>query len=212
MILYTYPKAPNPMRVDIFLSEKVISIKNQLVDLRKNENITKNYLALNPWGTVPFLMLDNGEIIAESIAICRYFEALQPEPCLFGKTPYDQAKIEMWRRRIENDGMSAIGESLRNKSMHFKNRALAGPKHIKQIPELIKRGEKRAELFFNELDKQLMNREYVVTNNFTIADIDAYVSCSFAKWLKIDATDNRTNIKRWLDLIIKRKSIKSLNT
>jgi glutathione S-transferase len=205
MILYDYPRAPNPMRVNLFLNEKKIILDKKIVDLSKHENLKPKFLKLNPWGTLPFLIV-KGQVISESIAICKYFEQLFPSPNLFGKSPLEQAKIEMYRRKIEFDGMLATGESFRNSAKAFKTRAFAGPIKIPQIPALVERGKNRTNLFFDFLDKTLKKRKYVSGNKFSIADIDAYVTLTFAKWIKIDGTDKRKNIKKWKDSLEKRKS------
>jgi len=207
MILYDYPKAPNPMRVRLFIYEKKINIKTILVDLRKQEQHKPKYLKLNPWGTYPFLKV-NKKIINESIAICRYLEIKYPTPNLFGKSAMEQALIEMLRRKVEIDGLNSVGEAFRNSAKAFKNRALPGPKKIMQIPALVKRGEYRTHLFFDFLDQHLKENRYIAANRFTIADIDAYVTYSFAKWIKIDGAKNRNNFKNWLKKIKERKSIK----
>ena len=53
MILYDYPKAPNPMRLRLFLYEKQINFKSVFIDLKLNENLSKKNLKINPWGTLP---------------------------------------------------------------------------------------------------------------------------------------------------------------
>ena len=185
MILYDYPKAPNPMRVNLFINEKNMQIKRVFVDLSKHDNLRPKLLKLNPFGTIPFLSVKD-QIITESIAICRYLDCIKPTPKLFGNSSLEQAKIEMYRRKIEFEGMQPIGESFRNSSKAFKGRAIAGPSKIEQIPELIERGKIRAEAFFDFLNKTLKKSKYVAGNKFSIADIDAYVTLAFAKWIKID--------------------------
>ena len=121
------------MRVNIFLNEKGIEIEKIFLDLVNNSNLKDNYLKITPSGTVPYLYIDENRGISESIAICRYFESLHPNPPLFGKNAYEQGKIEMWRRKAENDGIIPIGESFRNSAKGFKGRALAGPNSFDQI-------------------------------------------------------------------------------
>ena len=206
MILFDYPTAPNPMRVRLFIYEKKINIKSIFVDLRKQENLSKKYLKMNSWGTLPFLKI-NKKIIKESIAICKYLEIKYPSPNLLGKSAVEQAIVEMLRRKVEIDGLNAVGEAFRNSVKAFKNRALPGTQNIKQIPELVERGKHRTNLFFNFLNEQLKNSKYIATNRFTMADIDAYVTYSFAKWIKIDGSKGRNNVKNWIKKIEKRKSV-----
>ena len=208
MILYDYPRAPNPMRLRNFIYEKKIKIKSITVDLRKKDHLDKKNLKLNPWGTYPFLKI-NKKVINESIAICRYLEAKYPLPNLFGKSAMELGEIEMYRRKVEIDGLNSVGEAFRNSSDAFKDRAIAGPNKIKQIQELVKRGKNRTNLFFDFLEKHLKKNSYVAANRFTMADIDAYVTYSFAKWIKIDGSKKRNNIKLWVKKIEKRKSVQT---
>ena len=93
--------APSPRRVRIYLAEKGIEVPIQRLEVPK-ENRTPEFRAKNPVGSLPVLELDDGTCIAESLAICRYFEVLHREPALFGRTPLEQAEIEMWTRRVEH--------------------------------------------------------------------------------------------------------------
>lgn len=207
MILYDYPKAPNPMRLNLFLNEKKVSVKRVYVDLSKHENIKPKYLKLNPWGTVPFIKVKN-QTISETMAICRYIDILYPYPKLFGKNALEIAKIEMYRRKVEFDGIQAVGEAFRNSSSAFKDRVFAGPNKISAIPDLIERGKKRAILFFDFLEKALRENKYLTGNKFTIADIDAYTVLTFAKWIKIDGREKRKAILSWSKRLEKRKAFK----
>ena len=209
MILYDYPRAPNPMRVNLFINEKKIAVERKIVDLSKHENLKAKYLKLNPWGTVPFLIVKN-KVISESIAICKYLDHMSPSPSLFGSSPIEKATIEMFRRKVEFDGMQVAGEAFRNSVKSFKDRAFAGPGKIPQIPQLIERGKARTEVFFDFLNKVLKKTKYVAGNKFSIADIDAYVTLSFAKWIKIDGT-KKEKYKNWVLNLEKRKSFIKYN-
>jgi glutathione S-transferase len=114
MKLYDGGRAPNPRRVRIFLAEKGIEIDKQQVDIGKLEHKGPVYTAINPLQQVPSLVLDDGTVITESIAICRYFEALKPEPALFGRTGLEAAMVEMWNRRMEHKLLFGVAQVLRH--------------------------------------------------------------------------------------------------
>ena len=114
MKLYEFAPAPNPRRVRIFAAEKGIDLDTVQVDIRSGEQFGDAFRALNPYCTVPVLVLDDETCISESGAICRYLEALQPDPPLMGTDPKDQAVVEMWHRRVEYHGLTAIADALRN--------------------------------------------------------------------------------------------------
>ena len=101
MKLYDSKMAPNPRRVRIFLAEKGIEVPIEQVDMMAKQHLTPEYTAINPLQRMPALELDDGTVISESIAICRYFEALRPQPALFGTGPKEIAVVEMWNRRCE---------------------------------------------------------------------------------------------------------------
>jgi glutathione S-transferase len=95
MKLYDMRSGLNPRRVRIFLAEKGLELPKVEVDMVKGDNRTAEFLALNPLGTLPVLELDDGTVLTESIAICRYLEELHPDPPLFGVDPLDRGKVEM---------------------------------------------------------------------------------------------------------------------
>src|SRR6185295_5072032 len=101
MKLYDGGRAPNPRRVRVFLAEKGISVPLEPVSIAAQEQKSAAYTAVNPLQRLPALVLDDGTVITESIAICRYFEGVQPDPPLFGRDTKDQAIVEMWNRRVE---------------------------------------------------------------------------------------------------------------
>ena len=114
MKLYDGGKAPNPRRVRVFLKEKGIEVPLVPVDLGTMAHKSAEFTAINPLQRVPALVLDDGTIITESIAICRYFEALHPEPALFGKGAREAAVVEMWQRRMEFQLLTQVGHVFRN--------------------------------------------------------------------------------------------------
>src|SRR5271168_1428074 len=119
MKLYESHNAPNPRRVRIFLAEKSLKVPYEEVDIGKAVNRGEDFRRKNSLGTVPVLELDNGTYISESVAICRYFEELQPEPVLFGSGPEQRALVEMWNRRIEFNLLQPIADSFRQRHDFF---------------------------------------------------------------------------------------------
>ena len=207
MILYDYKRAPNARRVRIFLAEKKINIEIKNVDLMKQENIQDDFLKINPSGTVPFLQIKEEEGLTESIAICRYFEEKYPEPAMMGSNPLEKAQIEMWQRLVEFNGIFPAGESFRNRLEGFKDRAIAGPNKIQQIPELVVRGEILLKHFFKRINLHLSKSKYVGSNNFSIADISAFIAIDFASWIKVVPDENHVYLNKWLEKVKLRNSI-----
>ncbi|MFM9827829.1 MAG: glutathione S-transferase family protein [Sphingomonas sp.] len=198
MKLYDNEWAPSPRRVRIFLAEKGIEVERVPIDLRQNEHFQDAYLAINPRGMVPALELDDGRVICESAAICRYFEALTPEPSLFGQTPLDIATVESWTRRIENDGYAAAVYVFRNATPRMDGRGASGKwPPIPVIPELAHRGAIMWSAFVQALDHRLAEHEWIATDRYSFADITALITIDFAERAKLLVPDSHKGIARW---------------
>ena len=180
MKLYDFALAPNPRRVRIFLAEKGVELEIEQVAIREGAQFEPAFRAINPNCTVPVLQLDDGSTIADSFAICRYFEEVQPDPPLMGRTPLEKATICYWRRRVELEGFQAAAETLRNSAERLRGRALPGTLPVEQIPELVSRGRMRIAAFFEMLDARLGESAYVAGADYSAADIDALVVVDFA--------------------------------
>ena len=210
MKLYDCATAPNPRRVRMFLAEKNLTIAVVQIDLRGGEHLKPEYAAINPFRTVPVLELDDGTRIAESVAICRYFEDIHPEPPLLGSDAKSRALVEMWNRRMEHDGLFAAGEAFRNAAPGLKDRALAGvDEPVEQIPALAERGRASMARFFRRLDQRLAEARFVAGDNFSIADITAFCTVDFARWTKITPPEDLTHLARWRASIAARPSAKA---
>ncbi len=191
MKFYDSPGAPNPRRVQVFLAEKGVEVPHVQVSIAKGEHRKPEYLKLNPLGGVPCLELDDGSVLTETVAICRYFEGLHPEPPLFGTDLLDQARVEMWNRRMEFEIFVLFGQWFRNTSEFFKGR-------IPQAPEY---GEICAKAVRNRmqwLDGELADRAFVAGERYTIADITAQCAFDFfGRILKCQPGEEHPNLSRW---------------
>ena len=207
MRLYDFQAAPSPRRVRVFLAEKDMHIPTSQVDLRKGEQFSPTFRALNPRCVVPFLVLDDGTGIAEAAVICRYLEEIKPQPRLCGESPQERAVVNMWDRRMETEGFDAVAEVLRNTSPAFKDRALTGPADVAQIPNLERRGRARTQRFFDDLDARLEEVEYLAGARFTVADITAVVVVDFAGWIKEAIGEHHRHLRRWYESVSARPSM-----
>jgi glutathione S-transferase len=191
MKLFDGGRAPNPRRVRVFLAEKGIAIALEQVDLGKLAHKSPAYTAINPLQRVPALELDDGTIIAESIAICRYFEAQKPEPPLFGVGTKDQAIVEMWQRRVEFHLLAPVSHVFRN--AHPAMAAMEVP----QVPAWAEANKPRVMEFLELLDRELKDRRFVAGDRYTVADITGLVSVDFMKPAKLSVPEGFANLKRW---------------
>lgn len=197
MKLYDFQRAPNARRVRMFAAEKGIDLELIPVDLGSQQQMSDEYRAVNPRLAVPALLLDDGTILTESVAICRYLDETQPEPNLFGEGALGKATVEMWHRRVELEGMQAVADTIRNSIEFFAGRAIAGPVNFEQIPALAERGAKRIDLFFAMLDERLAESPFVAGDAHTVADIAALVAVDFAKVAKKRPGGEMAHLQRW---------------
>lgn len=207
MKLYDAAFAPSPRRVRIYLAEKALSVERVMIDLRAGEHLGAAFLAVNPRGALPALQLDDGEVIAESSAICRFFETLHPDPPLFGTRPIEVARIEGWTRRVEAEGFTAAAYALRNMSPAFAGRAEVGiwPR-LEQIPALAARGKVMWDAFVATLDRRLAESEWIAGDRYSYADITALTTVDFARAIKLPVSDEAVHLLRWHDAASARPS------
>jgi len=191
MKLYDSKVAPNPRRARIFLAEKGITVPTEQVDIMLMQHKTPEYTAINPLQRMPALVLDDGTVITESIAICRYFEMLQPDPPLFGVGAKDIAIVEMWNRRAEINFFSNVAAVFRHTHPAMKEL------EIPQIAAWAEANRPRVTSFLELLDRELSNREYVAGDRFTIADITMQVAVDFMKPGRLAMPEGAKNVKRW---------------
>jgi glutathione S-transferase len=199
MKIYDFKLAPNPRRVRIFLAEKGLKVPLEEIDIMKGVNRQEQFLRINPLGGIPVLELDDGRHLAESVAICRYFEELHPEPALFGTGAFERATIEMWNRRMEFSLFVPIGMVWAH--LHELTRA-----RIKQIPEVGEQQKKVVEMRYRWLDEEFGQRQFLAGDKFSIADITAMVAIDFAKFNNISIPAEYKHLQRWHQAVSARPS------
>jgi glutathione S-transferase len=202
MKIYDAQMAPNPRRVRIFLAEKGIQVPYVQVDLVSAENRGPEFRKKNPLGVVPVLELDDGTCIAQSVAICRYFEEVHPQPPLMGTDALDRALVEMWQRHMELEVFVPITQVFRNSSPFFKGR-------ITQVPEYGEACRKAAEQRLAWLDQVLADREFIAGPRYTIADITALCGIDFGRVSDIRILAEQRNLARWHAAVSARPSAKA---
>jgi glutathione S-transferase len=202
MKLYDYPGAPNPRRVKIFLAEKQLDYETVHCDLGTMENRSPELLKKNPSGKIPVLELDDGRCLGESVAICRYLEAICPEPNLFGEDPFELGHIEMRNRQIELELWTQIGISWVNGPIVGKSG------RFKQNPLAKEMSDENVNRYYKRLDKEFSESAYVAGDRFTIADITLVSAVDFATALVgLKPADDLSNLWRWHKQVSERESV-----
>ena len=200
MKLYDGGRAPNPRRVRVFLAEKGITVPTEQVDLGALQQKGDAFTAINPMQRVPALVLDDGTVITESIAICRYFEALNPDPPLFGRGALNSALVEMWNRRVEFHLFVPVSNIFRH--LHPAMKEMESP----QVKEWGEANRPRALSFLEFLDGELAKRSFVAGDSYSVADITAMIAVDFMRVSKMAAPDALTHLRRWYTAVAERPS------
>jgi glutathione S-transferase len=203
MQLYDGGRAPNPRRVRIFLAEKGITVPIAAVDLAARAHKSEAFRAVNPLQLVPALELDDGTVITETMAICRYFEALQPAPPLFGQTALEIARIEMWSRRLELH--------LFMPAVHVFRHSHPGMKdfEVPQVPAWAEANRPRVEPMLGLIDQELSGRPFIAGDRFSTADITGLVAIDMLRLARLAVPDQLANLRRWHAELSARPSAKA---
>lgn len=183
--------APNPRRVHIFLAEKGISVTFEQKDLMAGELRSDDFTALNPFQRVPVLILDDGRVISETVAICRYFEEIQPEPPLFGVGAVGRAEVEMWQRRAELGLWFHVAQAFRH--LHPKMAHLEVP----QVADWGQANKLKTIELLNIFDLHLRQSQFMAGNAYTIADITTLVAVDYMKPARIAMPEGLDGLARW---------------
>lgn len=191
--------APNPRRVRIFAAEKGIELPSRQVSIPQREQKAPEYLAKNPRGQTPILELDDGTVIAESVAIMRYLEGLHPEPPLFGTTPLESAQVEMWSRRVEMILMTAVGAVW----VHTHRFTAALPGRNEAWGEA---NRPRVVDAFRFFDQSLAGRDFLATDGYSVADILLLTTADFAEFIGCGMPQDCENLRDWHQRVSARPS------
>ena len=200
--LYDQPRAPNPRRVNIFLAEKGIDIPRVDINLIDGEHKRAPYLDKAGVPQVPALELDDGTVLLESVAICRYLEALQPEPNMLGRDVMEQVLIDMWQRQAELRLFATVATVFRHTNPH-----LAVLEDQCADWGEVNRGRLNGRLA--ELDRRLKGREWIVADRLTVADITALVAVDFLRVIKFPVPEEFEHLRAWHARMQARPSVSS---
>lgn len=204
MKLYHYIHSDSSRRVRMYLAEKGVEIPVESVDISRGQSHTPAFTAKNPLGQVPVLELDDGSYVAESIAICRYFEELHPQPSLFGSDPKERAEIEMWSRRVELNFAQPLKRLQR---LRFRSDGALSAA-VQDAIEAMEQADLRAAARF--LDQTLVQRDFLAGADYSIADIMALCTYDMAvSMLRIPLEPDLDHLRRWYEVVSSRPSARA---
>ena len=192
--------APNPRRVRIFAAEKGIDLPEIPLDLRTRDHKSDDHMKRNSLGQVPVLELDDGTMITETVSICRYLEAVHPEPPLFGRTPAEIGVVDMWVRRIEIQ----LAEPTRMFWRH------AHPATAALVEQNVGFGESNRAILSRAMDwfdREIGDgRVFITGDSYTMADIAALTMIDFASLIGLDPVAGRPSVVAWHERVSARPS------
>lgn len=204
MLFYNAPMpAPNPRRVRIFLAEKGVEVPMTDVSIMTGGLRTPEFTAVNPLQQVPALQLDDGEVLTETVSICRYFEGLHPEPPLFGTDALTSARVDMWTRRVE----LRLGVPVGNIWVH--THPLTARVVPRQYSEFGESNRPRVADTFAFLDRSLEQSEWLAGDTFSMADIALVTIVDFAGFIGIELPEDAANLRRWHAAVAARPSYRA---
>ena len=203
MKLYDLPPSPNARRVRIFIAEKGLEIPIVPINMITGENQSEDYLAKNSLGKMPLLELDDGTCIAESAAICRYLEEMNPNPPLMGRNPLEKALVEMWHRRMELEFLIPMITIFLHTGEMWKDR-------VTQIPQVAETGILNVKERMEWLDRELDGKEFITGEDYTVADIAA--QCAFVMGkaaLGLRIAEDQLNLSNWFTRVSSRPTARA---
>ena len=205
MKLYDFELAPNAQRVRVFLAEKGLEVPTEQLNVRDDDQFVEPFTSMNPFHCVPFLELDDGKVIAESMSICRYLEELHPEPPLFGRTAEERAVIDMWLRRFELDAFIPMLHAVRNHVPMFAGRVVPGTRtDLPQLPVMVTRGKEMMEVFLTRVEPHMAQNEFIAGPDFTIADITGFFTVRMTNALEMDLSTSYPAVTAWFAKVSQR--------
>ena len=192
--------APNPRKVRIFLAEKGIDVPRVDLDLQAGESRTPQFLAMNSLGGTPVLELDDGTVLTESTAICRYLEELHPDPPLFGRDALERAQVEMWNRRIELELFNTVGNVVQNTIEFFKTRRI-------QVPAFADAERQMAIRKLEWLDGEFADgRPFATGDRFSFADVTGMCAAMVTQFAGVEVPDSLKHVRGWFERLQGRPS------
>lgn len=192
---------PNPRAMRMFLHEKGLTIPSVPVDLMGAENRRPPYTARNPGGQLPALELDDGRVLAETVAIFEYLEEKHPTPALIGRTPEERAETRMWQRRIE----LRITEHLYN-GFRFAEGLELFRARMRVLPEAAEGLKATVRDNLAWLDGLMAGRQLIAGERFTIADIILYAALDFGSGVGQAPDPKHENLAAWFARVAARPS------
>lgn len=204
MKLYQHVHSDSSRRVRVFLAEKGIEVPSESVDIMQGESRMPAFRSKNPLGQVPVLEMDDGSYLAESIAICRYFDETYPQPPLFGVGARERAEVEMWSRRVELNVAQPVKRLF---TLRYIPEGAVAPATLADITAM---GLRDIAAGFSLLDEALARHTFLTGPTYTIADIMALCTYDLATYaMRLSMDPSLRSLARWHAVVSSRPSARA---
>ncbi len=198
--LYDFLPCPFGQKVRIILAEKGLSYELIQVDLTQGEQRKPEFLRLNPFGRVPVL-IDEDITIYDSTIIAEYLEDEYPEPPLLPAVGSSalRARARTWEDFADTSFTAQVGQLMSE----------MGKPEGDRDPARLQRSQTLIERALNFINHELQGQEYLA-QQFSVADIAFVPRLVVLKDLGLEPGQNRPNVEAWLNRMVDRPSIQSL--
>lgn len=200
MKLYTFPVAPNPTKVAVYLAEKGIDVPTERVSLIEGAQRKPEFLAKNPFGKLPVLELDDGSFVCESLAIIEYIEELHPEPPMWGRTPEERVHARALERLCDLGVLLPLG-----RYVHSTDSPLGLPPN----PEVAKSAWDELLRTLRVLDPRIGDGPFVGGERIGVADCTLHGALGFGEFRGVAVPEEFANVRRWWERFRERPSVRS---
>jgi glutathione S-transferase len=198
--LYDFLPCPFGQKVRIILAEKGLSYELIQVDLTQGEQRKPEFLRLNPFGRVPVL-IDEDVTVYDSTIIAEYLEDEYPEPPLLpaiGSSAL-RARARTWEDFADTQFTAVVGQLMGE----------MGKPDGDRDPARLQTTQRRIERALDFLNHELQGQEFLA-QQFSVADIAFVPRLVVLKDLGLEPGQNRANVEAWLNRMVDRPSIQSL--
>jgi len=186
--LYDYLPSQNGWKVRQLLHHLEIPYRTEIISIFEGEGQSDEFRAINPWGAVPAIRLDDGRVLSESNAILWY---LSDGTRYRDPDPFAEAKVLQWLS-FETDYVQPSAGSLRYWTLTGKLAA--------RSPELIEGKRGTAARALGILDEQLATRPFIAGETYSIADISIFAYAHLAGDANIPTAHLR-NFAAWVERV-----------
>lgn len=207
--LYLTRTAPNPRKAIILLASKGIDMDDMDdlnvidIDFMAGEQFSESFTKINPMQTVPVLTLGDGTVLNDSQAVCEYLDRVYGERSVMGNDVVQRAEVCAMRRIAEF-------EVLYNYMLAFQHSHPSKARRVDQVPEFVEQSIERAIKALSYFENALQDKEFLVTDHLTFADIVLYLGLDFGKALKVNPLEHGENLARFYQNMHERFSIKAM--